>query len=216
MKLGLHIPETSWRGGAPGLRAKLHDVVQAGEAAGFDTIAVADHVWLHPIMGGPLQSHVEAYTTLGFIAAHTERVRLLAMATAASYRPAGLLAKIVATLDVLSGGRAMLGIGSGDYEEEAAGLGLPFPRSGPGRPGLVDAVPAGIPERVERSDQLEDRRDGEPRPQEVVAAEVVPNHGFRLGRIHCGRGSRAVSSPRRPREEPTLGPLRSSPSIRLA
>jgi F420-dependent oxidoreductase-like protein len=127
MKLGLHIPDTSWRGGAASLRTTLRDVVQAGEAAGFDVIAVADHVWLHPIMGGPLKSHVEAYTTLGFIAAHTERARLLAMATAASYRPAGLLAKIVSTLDVLSGGRAMLGIGSGDYEEEADGLGLPFP-----------------------------------------------------------------------------------------
>jgi alkanesulfonate monooxygenase SsuD/methylene tetrahydromethanopterin reductase-like flavin-dependent oxidoreductase (luciferase family) len=127
MKLGLHIPETTWRGGAPALRGVLRDVVETAEAVGFDTIAAADHVWLHPIMGGPLQSHVEAYTTLGFIAACTERVRLLAMATAASYRPAGLLAKIVSTLDVLSGGRAMLGIGSGDYAEEAQGLGLPFP-----------------------------------------------------------------------------------------
>ena len=127
MKLGLHIPETSWQGGPPRLGTVMRDVVQAGEAAGFETIAVADHVWLHPIMGGPVANHVEAYTTLGFIAAHTERARLLAMATAASYRPAGLLAKIVTTLDVLSGGRAMLGIGSGDYADEARGLGLPFP-----------------------------------------------------------------------------------------
>jgi F420-dependent oxidoreductase-like protein len=129
LKLGLHIPETSWQGGSPGLRTVLQDVVQQAEAAGFDLITVADHVWLHPIMGGPEKSHVEAYTTLGFVAAHTTRVRLLAMATAASYRPAGLLAKIVTTLDVLSGGRAMLGIGSGDYQEEADGLGLPFPQS---------------------------------------------------------------------------------------
>jgi alkanesulfonate monooxygenase SsuD/methylene tetrahydromethanopterin reductase-like flavin-dependent oxidoreductase (luciferase family) len=129
VKLGLHIPETSWKGGAPHLGARLREVVHSAEAAGFDMIAVADHVWLHPIMGGPLQNHVEAYTTLGFIAAHTERVRLMAMATAASYRPAGLLAKIVTTLDVLSGGRAMLGIGSGDYGEEADGLGLPFPQT---------------------------------------------------------------------------------------
>ncbi len=127
MKLGLHIPETSWQGGPPRLRANLRDIVGAAEAAGFDAIAVADHLWLHPIMGGPLKNHLEAYTTLGFIAAQTERVRLLAMATAAPYRPAGLLAKIVTTLDVLSGGRAMLGIGSGDYAEEAEGLGLPFP-----------------------------------------------------------------------------------------
>jgi F420-dependent oxidoreductase-like protein len=127
MKLGLGIVQTSWQGGPEQLRSTLRDVVQAAEHAGFDWIAVADHLWLHPIMGGPLQNHVEAYTTLGFIAAHTERVRLLALATAASYRPAGLLAKIVTTLDVLSGGRAMLGIGSGDYKEEADGLGVPFP-----------------------------------------------------------------------------------------
>src|SRR5204863_1388912 len=65
-----------------------------------------------------------------FIAAHTRRVRLMTLATAASYRHAGLLAKIVTTLDVLSGGRAMLGIGAGDYPEEAEALGLPFPSLG--------------------------------------------------------------------------------------
>jgi len=127
VKLGLHIPQTTWEGGPARLGPLLGQVVQTAEAAGFDLISVADHVWLHPIIGGPLGNHVEAYTTLGFIAAHTKRVRLLALATAASYRPPGLLAKMVTTLDVLSGGRAMLGIGSGDYEEEALGLGLPFP-----------------------------------------------------------------------------------------
>ncbi len=138
MKLGLHLPDTNWQGGATQLRTVLRDVVGAAEAAGFDTIAVADHLWLHPIMGGPLKGHVEAYTTLGFIAAETERVRLLAMATAAPYRPAGLLAKTVTTLDVLSDGRAMLGIGSGDYAEEAEGLGLPFPPSAAERFDLLE------------------------------------------------------------------------------
>src|SRR5215470_6752015 len=138
MKLGLHIPETEWRGGAPRLRRTLGEVVDAAEDAGFDLIDVADHVWMHPIMGGPLKNHLEAYSTLGFIAARTERVRLLALATAASYRPAGLLAKIVTTLDVLSEGRAMLGIGSGDYPEEAAGLGLPFPATGAERADLLE------------------------------------------------------------------------------
>ena len=127
MKLGLHIAETSWRGGAPALRSNLKTIVQTAEAAGFDAIDVADHVWQSHYLGGDLESEVEAYTTLGFIAAHTERVRLLALATAASYRPPGLLAKMVTTLDVLSGGRMMLGIGAGDYEEEAVGLGLPYP-----------------------------------------------------------------------------------------
>ena len=130
MKLGLHLPSTTWDGGAPRLGSKLAEVVEAAEAAGFDTIDVADHLWQHPVMGGPEVSQLEAYTTLGFIAAHTRRVRLFALATAVSYRHAGLLAKMVTTLDVLSGGRAMLGIGAGDYPEEAQGLGLPFPSLG--------------------------------------------------------------------------------------
>jgi len=129
VKLGLHIVDTNWEGGPPRLGPLLREIVEAAESAGFDLISVADHLWMHPIMGGPLKNHVEAYTTLGYIAAHTSHVRLLTLATAASYRPAGLLAKMVTTLDVLSGGRAMLGIGSGDYPEEAAGLGLPFPES---------------------------------------------------------------------------------------
>jgi len=129
MRLGLHIVETGWRGGPPALGPLLREVVEAAEGAGFDVISVADHVWLHPRMGGPLAGHLEAYTTLGYVAAHTRRARLMALATAASYRHAGLLAKIVTTLDVLSGGRAMLGIGSGDYMEEAEGLGLPLPAS---------------------------------------------------------------------------------------
>jgi F420-dependent oxidoreductase-like protein len=127
MKLGLHIPATSWQGGARRLGPTLAQIVETAEAAGFDAIDVADHLWQHPIMGGPTESQIEAYTTLGFIVAHTQRVRLMALATAVSYRPAGLLAKMVTTLDVLSGGRAMLGIGAGDYPEEADGLGLPFP-----------------------------------------------------------------------------------------
>jgi len=127
MKLGLHIASSDWEGGAPRLGAKLAEVVEAAEAAGFDTIDVADHVWQHPIMGGPELNEIEAYTTLGFIAARTRRVRLMALATAVPYRHAGLLAKMVTTLDVLSGGRVMLGLGAGDYEEEARGLGLPFP-----------------------------------------------------------------------------------------
>lgn len=130
MKLGLHIAATDWEGGPRRLSPKLTEVVQAAESAGFDAISVVDHVWQHPYLGGPEKHEIEAYTTLGFIAAHTRRVRLLTLVTCASYRHAGLLGKMVTTLDVLSGGRAMLGIGAGDYAEEAAGLGLPFPPTG--------------------------------------------------------------------------------------
>jgi F420-dependent oxidoreductase-like protein len=127
VKLGLHIASTSWAGGSARMGALLTEIVETAEAMGFDMIDTADHVWLHPIVGGPEENHIEAYTALSFIAAQTQRVRLMTLATAASYRPAGLLAKMVTTLDVLSGGRAMLGIGAGDYPEEAAGLGLSFP-----------------------------------------------------------------------------------------
>lgn len=126
MKLGLHMPVMTWSGGPERLRSTLFEIATAAEAAGFDSIDVADHVWQHPIMDGPVRPQLEAYTTLGFLAARTERVRLMALATAASYRAPALLAKIVTTLDVLSGGRAVLALGAGDYEEEAVGLGLPF------------------------------------------------------------------------------------------
>ena len=127
MKLGLHLAMTNWAGGAARLGPTLFEAVEAAEAAGFDAISVTDHVWGSEYTGGVEASQVEAYTTLGFVAARTRRVRLLALATAVPYRHAGLLAKMVTTLDVLSGGRAMLGIGAGDYPEEAEGLGLPFP-----------------------------------------------------------------------------------------
>ena len=120
----------AWESGARRLGPTLVEIVEAAEAAGFDAISVTDHVWGSKYTGGVESNQVEAYTTLGFIAARTQWVRLLALATAASYRHAGLLAKVVTTLDVLSGGRAMLGIGAGDYQEEAASLGLAYPSLG--------------------------------------------------------------------------------------
>src|SRR2546423_8565217 len=107
MKLGIHIVDTNWEGGPPRLGPLLGEIVEAAEPAGFDWISVADHLWMHPIGGGPLKNHGEAYTTLGFIAAHTRRVRFLALATPASSRPAGLLPKIAPTLPVPPGRRAI-------------------------------------------------------------------------------------------------------------
>lgn len=130
MRLGLHIPATDWQGGPARLGANLAEIVETAEAVGFDVIDVSDHLLQHHWMGGAEKPQVEAYTTLGFIAAHTSKVRLLALAGAVSFRPAGLLAKTVTTLDVLSGGRAMLGIGAGDYPEEAEALGVPYPPLG--------------------------------------------------------------------------------------
>lgn len=127
MKLGLHLNDFDWAGGAARLGPTLAEIARAGEAAGFDRIGVADHFWRSHYMGSVEGPELECYTTLGFLAASTQHAKLTAMVTAATYRQPGLLAKIVTTLDVLSSGRAWLGIGAGDYEAEALGLGLPFP-----------------------------------------------------------------------------------------
>lgn len=127
MRFGLHIPDFTWDGGPGALRGRLADVAQAAEDAGFDRISVMDHLWQIEHVGPPEHEMLEAYTTLGFLASKTERVQLLTMVTAVVYREPGLLAKAVSTLDVLSGGRAMLGIGAGWNEAEARGLGLLFP-----------------------------------------------------------------------------------------
>jgi F420-dependent oxidoreductase-like protein len=126
MRLGLHIPDFTWPGGPPRLGGALTEVAQAAEEAGFDRVSVMDHVWQIETVGPPEQEMLEAYTTLGFLAGKTSRVSLLTLVTGAIYRPPGLLAKIVTTLDVLSGGRAWLGIGAAWNEAEARGLGLPF------------------------------------------------------------------------------------------
>ncbi|MDQ6617092.1 MAG: LLM class F420-dependent oxidoreductase [Actinomycetota bacterium] len=127
MRLGLHISDFTWRNGAPGLRNDLAAAVEAADHAGFDRISVMDHVWQIHMIGPPEHEMLEAYTTLGFIAGHTERAKLMTLVTGAVYRAPGLLAKIVTTLDVLSGGRAWLGIGAAWNDEEARGLGLSFP-----------------------------------------------------------------------------------------
>ncbi len=127
MKLGLHISDFTWDGGAPELRGKLGEIARRAEEAGVDRISVMDHVWQIGPLGPPEHEMLEAYTALGWLAAKTERVKLLAMVTAVVYREPGLLAKAVTTLDVLSGGRAILGIGAAWNEDESKGLGLLFP-----------------------------------------------------------------------------------------
>ena len=127
MKLGLHLNDFSWPEGARQLGPTLVQIAQAAEAAGFDRISTMDHVWQSHYLGGPEREVLSCYPTLTYLAAHTSRLKLLALATASPYWHPILLAKTVTTLDVLSSGRAWLGIGAGDYDEEARGSGLPFP-----------------------------------------------------------------------------------------
>jgi F420-dependent oxidoreductase-like protein len=127
MRFGLHLPNFTWPGGPEALAGRLVDIARGAEDAGFDRLSVMDHVWQIGPIGPPENEMLEAYTTLGFLAGQTERVKLLTVVTAVVYRDPGLLAKAVTTLDVLSGGRAMLGIGAAWNEEESRGLGLFFP-----------------------------------------------------------------------------------------
>jgi alkanesulfonate monooxygenase len=109
------------------MAADLGRVAAAADNHGFAKLSVMDHVWQIGTIGPPEHDMLEAYTTLGYLAARTERIELMAWVTAVVYREPGLLAKAVTTLDVLSGGRAWLGIGAAWNEPEARGLGLNFP-----------------------------------------------------------------------------------------
>ncbi|TDE10977.1 LLM class F420-dependent oxidoreductase [Jiangella asiatica] len=129
MKLGLQIPNFTWPDGPAALGRDLTAVARTADQAGFEYLAVMDHFFQIPPIGPADMDMLEAYTTLGFLAAHTERAKLLTVITGIHYRQPGLLGKAVTTLDVLSGGRAIMGVGAGWNEEESRGLGFPFPRT---------------------------------------------------------------------------------------
>jgi F420-dependent oxidoreductase-like protein len=127
VQLGVQIPDFTTPGGPARLGADLAAVARTADDAGFGFIAVMDHFFQIGSIGPPEREMLEAYTALGYVAGVTSRAKLLTLVTGAVYRPPGILAKIVTTLDVLSGGRAWLGIGAAWNEEESRGLGIPFP-----------------------------------------------------------------------------------------
>jgi F420-dependent oxidoreductase-like protein len=127
MRIGLQIPRFSWPGSPESTGATLARIARTADEAGFASIWVMDHFFQIPAVGPVEAPMFEAYNTLGYIAAVTRRARLGTMVTGVVYRHPGLLIKAVTGLDVLSGGRAYLGIGAAWNEREALGLGLPFP-----------------------------------------------------------------------------------------
>ncbi len=127
MQIGVQIPDFTFPGGPARLGADLAAIARAADDAGFDFIAVMDHFFQIGLIGPPEREMLEAYTTLGYMAAGTSRIKLLTLVTGTVYRHPGILAKTVTTLDVLSGGRAWLGIGAAWNDEESRGLGIPFP-----------------------------------------------------------------------------------------
>lgn len=127
MDLGIHCSNFSHPGWQSRLADTLISTARVADQGGVDTITVMDHWFQMEVLGGPPEPMLEGYTTLGALSQVTANTRLSMLVTGVTYRHPGLLAKIVTTLDVLSGGRAILGLGAAWYEREHAGLGVPFP-----------------------------------------------------------------------------------------
>jgi F420-dependent oxidoreductase-like protein len=163
MRVSISLTNLSWPGG---LAPSLGRVVEAADRAGVDTVWVVDHlIQADPTAPPDDTEMLEAYTTLGFLAARTERVRLGTMVTGVTFRPPALLVKAVTTLDVLTGGRAWLGIGVGHHGGEASDMGLPFPPT-------IERY-----ERLEETLQIANR---------MWSGDETPFEGrhYRLGRPH--------------------------------
>lgn len=128
MELGIHVPIFDIDGGTAAIAGELARVGVAAEAAGATWLSFMDHFFQIEPTGLPAGANMlEGYTALGFLAAHTSTIELGLLVTGVTYRHPGLLAKTVTTLDVLSGGRAALGIGAAWFEREHLGLGVPYP-----------------------------------------------------------------------------------------
>jgi len=127
MKLAIHFPNFTLPGGPTALAGALAGTARAAEEAGCAQFTVMDHYFQMEQFRTAQDPMLEGYTALGFLAGLTERMRLGTLVTGVTYRHPGLLAKIVTTLDILSGGRAQLGIGAAWYEREHLGLGVPYP-----------------------------------------------------------------------------------------
>jgi F420-dependent oxidoreductase-like protein len=130
MKLGLQISSFTWPGGPEQIGPTLARIVRQADDVGFDSIWVMDHFFQIRGVGRPEEPMLEGMTTLGFMAANSSRARLGLMVGGVHYRLPGLWVKATTTLDVLSGGRAWLGIGAAWNEEESTSLGFPFPPLG--------------------------------------------------------------------------------------
>ncbi len=128
MKIGLQIPSFTFPDGPANLGTKLSEIAGAADDAGFASLWVMDHFFQIGRWLGPAENEMlEGYSTLSYLAGFTKKVKLGTLVTGVVYRHPGILVKTVTTLDVLSGGRAYLGIGAAWNEEEASGLGIPFP-----------------------------------------------------------------------------------------
>ena len=127
LEFGLQIPQFTWPGGPAEIGGRLREIAQRAESVGFDSLWVMDHFRQIPLMGPPWNDMLESWTTLAHLAGCTETIRLGTLVTGITYRNVAHLAKIVATLDVLSGGRVNCGVGLGWFEDEHRAYGWQFP-----------------------------------------------------------------------------------------
>lgn len=129
MHIGLQIPSFKYPGGTAAIRPKLKEIVTTAEEAGFHSLWVMDHYYQIEGLFGEAYTDpmLESYTTLGYIAGLTEKAYLGTLVTGVIYRHPSVLLKMVNTLDILTGGRAYLGLGAAWYENEAKGFGIPYP-----------------------------------------------------------------------------------------
>jgi F420-dependent oxidoreductase-like protein len=127
MQVGIHFMNFTLPGGAESLAPTLAATARAADEGGMSTFTLMDHWFQIPVIGEADEPMLEGYTSLGFVAGQTRRITLGLLVTGVTYRYPGLLAKIVTTLDVLSGGRAMLGLGAAWFEREHRALGVPYP-----------------------------------------------------------------------------------------
>ena len=127
IRTAIHVASFSFPGGAASIGPTIAELGGAAEEAGVSYVSFMDHFFQIPPVGPHTEPMLEGYTALAFLAAHTSTVTLQLLCTGVTYRHPGILAKTVTTLDVLSGGRAALGIGAAWFDKEHEGLGVPFP-----------------------------------------------------------------------------------------
>jgi F420-dependent oxidoreductase-like protein len=127
VRIGLQIPSFTWPDGNEGIGSRLAEIGRTADEAGFYSLWVMDHFFQLGAVGEPEEPMLEGYSALSYLAGVTERAKLGTLVTGVIYRYPGILVKTATTLDVISGGRAYLGIGAGWNEREASGLGVPFP-----------------------------------------------------------------------------------------
>jgi F420-dependent oxidoreductase-like protein len=127
MRIGLQVPNFTWAGGPAAMAPKLADIARSADEAGFYSLWVMDHFFQIHGVGPPENDMLEGWTTLGYLAAQTRRVKLGTLVSGVVYRYPGILVKTASTLDVLCGGRSYFGIGAAWNEQESRALGVPFP-----------------------------------------------------------------------------------------